>query len=57
MLVSIVPPLRYHEVLRCLLNDLARYWHTVTVDFIYKQRSEAGKRSFEFEHCLRASLR
>jgi predicted nucleotidyltransferase len=29
---------------RFLLNDLTRYWRTVTVDFVYKQRAEAGKK-------------
>lgn len=28
---------------RFLLNDLTRYWRTVTVDFVYKQRAEPGK--------------
>jgi hypothetical protein len=32
------------RVPRFLLNDLTRYWRTVTVDFVYKQRSEAGKK-------------
>lgn len=27
---------------RFLLNDLSRYWRTVTVDFVQKQRAEAG---------------
>jgi len=27
---------------RFLLNDLSRYWRTVTVDFVHKQRAEAG---------------
>ena len=31
-----------HKVPRFLLNDLTRYWLTVTVDFVYKQRSEGG---------------
>jgi hypothetical protein len=30
------------RVPRFLLNDLTRYWRTVTVDFVYKQRAEAG---------------
>jgi hypothetical protein len=30
------------SVPRFLLNDLTRYWRTVTVDFVYKQRAEAG---------------
>ena len=29
---------------RFLLNDLTRYWRTVTVDFVYKQRAEAGRK-------------
>jgi predicted nucleotidyltransferase len=29
---------------RFLLNDVTRYWRTVTVDFVYKQRAEAGKK-------------
>ncbi len=29
---------------RFLLNDLTRYWHTVTVDFVYKQRAENDKK-------------
>jgi predicted nucleotidyltransferase len=32
------------RVPRFLLNDLARYWRTITVDFVYKQRSGAGKK-------------
>jgi predicted nucleotidyltransferase len=32
------------RVPRFLLNDLTRYWRTVTVDFVYKQRAEAGKK-------------
>jgi hypothetical protein len=32
------------KVPRFLLNDLTRYWRTVTVDFVYKQRAEAGKK-------------
>lgn len=32
------------KVPRFLLNDVTRYWRTVTVDFVYKQRSEAGKK-------------
>lgn len=27
---------------RFLLNDLSRYWRTVTVDFVHKQRVEVG---------------
>ncbi len=29
---------------RFLLNDFTRYWRTVTVDFVYKQRAEAGEK-------------
>lgn len=29
---------------RFLLNDLTRYWRTVTVDFVYKQRAEGGEK-------------
>lgn len=32
------------KVPRFLLNDLTRYWRTVTVDFVYKQRAEAGEK-------------
>jgi hypothetical protein len=32
------------KVPRFLLNDLTRYWRTVTVDFVYKQRAEAGRK-------------
>lgn len=32
------------RVPRFLLNDLTRYWRTITVDFVYKQRSGAGKK-------------
>jgi hypothetical protein len=32
------------RVPRFLLNDLTRYRRTVTVDFVYKQRAEAGKK-------------
>jgi hypothetical protein len=32
------------KVPRFLLNDLTRYWRTVTLDFVYKQRAEAGKK-------------
>ncbi|MEZ5394391.1 MAG: hypothetical protein R2724_16370 [Bryobacterales bacterium] len=28
---------------RFLLNDIVRYWRTVTVDFVYKQRARGGK--------------
>jgi hypothetical protein len=29
---------------RFLLNDLTRYWRTVTVDFVYKQRTDNDKK-------------
>jgi predicted nucleotidyltransferase len=29
---------------RFLLNDITRYWRTVTVDFVYKQRSQQDKK-------------
>ena len=32
------------RVPRFLLNDVTRYWRTVTVDFVYKQRSDAGEK-------------
>ncbi len=32
------------RVPRFLLNDLTRYWRTITVDFVYKQRRGAGKK-------------
>lgn len=32
-----------HKVPRFLLNDIVRYWRTMTVDFAYKQRSRGGK--------------
>ena len=32
------------KVPRFLLNDLTRYWRTVTVDFVYKQRAEGGRK-------------
>jgi predicted nucleotidyltransferase len=32
------------RVPRFLLNDLTRYWRTVTVDFVYKQRAENDKK-------------
>jgi len=35
---------RYH-VPRFLLNDFARYWRTMAVDFAYKQRTRFGKGS------------
>jgi predicted nucleotidyltransferase len=31
-----------YKVPRFLLNDIVRYWRTVTVDFVEKQRREAG---------------
>lgn len=31
------------KVPRFLLNDIARYWRTMLVDFAYKQRSRAGR--------------
>lgn len=31
------------KVPRFLLNDIVRYWRTMTVDFVYKQRSRAGR--------------
>src|SRR6266853_704957 len=31
------------KVPRFLLNDIVRYWRTVTVDFVEKQRGQAGK--------------
>lgn len=40
---------------RFLLNDLTRYWRTVTVDFVYKQRAEAGRKSFLRNAKLRMS--
>lgn len=33
---------RTSRVPRFLLNDLTRYWRTVTVDFVYKQRADAN---------------
>jgi predicted nucleotidyltransferase len=40
--------LRYSDgpfkIPRFLLNDLTRYWRTITVDFVYKQRAEAGQK-------------
>lgn len=30
------------KVPRFLLNDIVRYWRTVTVDFVEKQRGQAG---------------
>ena len=32
------------KIPRFLLNDITRYWRTVTVDFVYKQQAEAGKK-------------
>jgi hypothetical protein len=32
------------KVPRFLLNDLSRYWRTVTVDFVHKQRADAGEK-------------
>ena len=32
------------RVPRFLLNDFTRYWRTITVDFVYKQRADAGKK-------------
>jgi predicted nucleotidyltransferase len=32
------------RVPRFLLNDLTRYWRTVTVDFVYKQRADRDKK-------------
>jgi hypothetical protein len=32
-----------YKVTRFLLNDIVRYWRTVTVDFVEKQRREAGE--------------
>src|SRR5207248_2098378 len=32
------------RVPRFLLNDLTRYWRTVTVDFVYKQRTENDRK-------------
>lgn len=29
---------------RFLLNDLTRYWRTITVDFVYKQRADSDKK-------------
>ena len=34
----------HYKVPRFLLNDFTRYWRTVTVDFVYKQRSQEGKK-------------
>src|SRR5260370_24135902 len=31
------------KVPRFLLNDIVRYWRTVTVDFVEKQRGQAGQ--------------
>jgi len=32
------------KVPRFLLNDFTRYWRTITVDFVYKQRADSGKK-------------
>lgn len=32
-----------HKVPRFLLNDIARYWRTIAVDFVEKQRGQAGR--------------
>lgn len=32
-----------YKVPRVLLNDIVRYWRTVTVDFLEKQRGQAGR--------------
>jgi hypothetical protein len=32
----------HYKVPRFLLNDIVRYWRTVTVDFVDKQRGQAG---------------
>jgi len=32
-----------YKVPRVLLNDIVRYWRTVTVDFLEKQRTQAGQ--------------
>jgi len=34
---------RPHKVPRFLLNDIVRYWRTVAVDFVYKQRERGGE--------------
>ena len=34
----------HYRIPRFLLNDFTRYWRTVTVDFVYKQRTEPGKK-------------
>jgi hypothetical protein len=34
----------HSRVPRFLLNDLTRYWRTVTVDFVYKQRADNDKK-------------
>jgi len=34
---------RKYKVPRFLLNDIVRYWRTVTVDFVEKQRGQAGQ--------------
>lgn len=35
---------RENPVPRFLLNDITRYWRTVTVDFVYKQVRQGGKK-------------
>ncbi len=32
------------KVPRFLLNDIVRYWRTITVDFVYKKRERAGQK-------------
>lgn len=32
------------RVPRFLINDLTRYWRTITVDFVYKQRADSDKK-------------
>lgn len=38
------------RVPRFLLNDLARYWRTMAVDFAYKRRTRAQKRRSDTKH-------
>ncbi|MDA1314982.1 MAG: nucleotidyltransferase domain-containing protein [Acidobacteria bacterium] len=33
-----------YRVPRFLVNDLTRYWRTMTVDFVYKQRTQQGRK-------------
>lgn len=33
-----------YRVPRFLVNDLTRYWRTMTVDFVYKQRAQQGRK-------------